>query len=180
MTFEMIINDWTAALEKDAQLFTSVAKKVAEHDGVLRDSNRSISELTDNVLKLCMDQEEVDDNLTAVTNRQGDLEAKLDVLEKDIDAVFASRSNLSPQDADIQRELAYQRAIDVYTRLDAVKSSTAAIANDLNANSENNNAEGSLGKIVQILNAHFDTLSYIENKSKEIEREVENLNRVSN
>ena len=172
LTVEEIINSWTSTLEADSLSFSKQANLVSEHDGVLRDATRSISELTDNVSRLLMRQEHLDETLGAVSSYQSELTKSLDTLESSIDGAFASRSSMAPQDSDLQREQAYQRLIDAEHRLSSVTSSISGIVGDLNAAGERNNAEGSLGQIVQILNAHYETLTFLERSSKNIENEI--------
>ena len=172
-TIEEILNSWTAALEDDAKKFSDQALLVAEHDGVLRDAQRSISELSDSVFKLYRNQESLDGSLQAVADHQQELESTLTSLEASVDEAFAARKGQSPQDSDLQRERACQRLIDADHRLASSRTTLDDIVTDLNASSERSNAEGSLGQIVQILNAHYNTLTFLEEESRGLEREIE-------
>ena len=79
-------------MEKDATQFASEAKRVAEWDAVLRDSTRSISELTDNVSRLLLQQNEVDQTLGNVGAYQSELIHSLTTLEASIDDIFSQQS----------------------------------------------------------------------------------------
>ncbi|GMH51709.1 hypothetical protein TrRE_jg12998, partial [Triparma retinervis] len=168
-SIEEIINSWSSALEKDASNFASEAKRVAAWDSVLRDSTRSISELTDNVSRLLLQQNEVDRTLGNVSSYQEELCHSLGNLEAEVDGMFAGQGGEQPQDADIQREQAYQRVIDVSVRLRGIQSSVDGVVGDLNAAQEKTNGEGSLGQIVAILNAHYETLNRLEASTRDIE-----------
>ena len=173
-TLEEIINFWGTELENDAVRFSKSAKKVSEWDGVLRDSTRSISELTDNVSRLLGQQEELDNTLKSVSDYQKEMAGSIDSMESNIDTLFEAHGSEQPLDCDLQREQAYQRSIEVDLRLTNINSSMNSIVNDLNGASEKAGGGGNsnLSQILMILNAHYETLSWLEASSKNIENNI--------
>ena len=145
-------------------------------DAVLRDSTRNISELSDNVSKLLIQQRDVEDKLGSVNAFQTELSTTLSTIENNIDLLFSNPHNAAPTDADIQREQAFQTAINVDHRLNAISNALTEVVGDLNASQENTSSNGSLNKIVQILNAHHKTLSWLENSAVTVENELRVLN----
>ena len=89
-----------------------------------------------------------------------------------IDRAFANQASNPPQDADIQRERAYQQVIDVDHRLRSIVGSLDSIVADLNAGGEMEEREGSVGQIVKILNAHHETLEWLEGQARGIELQL--------
>ena len=116
-----------------------------------------------------MQQSEVDKVLNSVAAYQSEMSSGLTNLEGLIDRAFANQASNPPQDADIQRERAYQQVIDVDHRLRSIVGSLDSIVADLNASGEVEEREGSVGQIVKILNAHHETLAWLEGQARGIE-----------
>ena len=110
--------------------------------------------------------------------------------QKQIDQLFQAQSNLRPQDADREREVAYQRAIDVDARLTALQHSLYTLVGDLNAAAERATAsvniagsssgvdgKENVGQIVQLLNLHHETLVWLENTCRSLEGDLSVIGR---
>jgi DNA repair ATPase RecN len=80
-TVQEILNQMSSSLEQDAVEYTRQAQRVAEWDGVLRDSHASLEDLTEQVGKLLFQQQEVDRTLNGVDAYQQELSTTLDGLE---------------------------------------------------------------------------------------------------
>lgn len=97
-------------------------------------------------------------------------------LQKEIDLIFQAQSNSLPLDADREREGAYQRAIEVDARLTGLQHSLTTLVGDLNMATERSmisgKENGGVGQIVQLLNSHHETLVWLENTTKSLERDL--------
>jgi len=136
LTIEQILNRFQSELETDTIAFLTEAQRIAHYDATLRESQNSLSELTNMVSRLMLHQTEVDTQLQGIGSYQNELSSTLDLLERNVDELFASQSNVNVQDSDIQREKSYERAIDVDNKLDSMTSSLQHVVNDLNAAQE--------------------------------------------
>ena len=183
LTIEQILNRFQSELETDTIAFLTEAQRIAHYDATLRESQNSLSELTNMVSRLMLHQTEVDTQLQGIGSYQNELGSTLDLLERNVDELFASQSNVNVQDSDIQREKSYERAIDVDNKLDSMTSSLQHVVNDLNAAQERvwsasgngglvegNNEE--VGQIIGVFNAHHDTLAYLESKARSVESDL--------
>ncbi|GMH98187.1 hypothetical protein TrST_g836 [Triparma strigata] len=177
-SLEEIINSYSTSLTADTSSFLTQAKRVSEWDGILRTSSTSISSLTSQVSRLMLQQDEVDKVLNSVSSYQSELSSQLSTLESLIDSAFSATRSQEPTDADVQRERSYQRVIDVDHRLRSILQALSATVRDLNESEEADvSKEGSVGQIVKILNAHHETLGWLEGKARGVERELNDLNR---
>ena len=114
----------------------------------------------------------------------------MDVLERNVDELFASQSNVNVQDSDIEREKSYERAIIIDKKLDGMVSTLNHVVNDLNAAQErvwsassSGGGEGGkndeeVGKIISVFNAHHDTLAYLEGKARSVESDLRMIDQV--
>ena len=189
LTIEQILNRFQSELETDTIAFLTEAQRIAHYDATLRDTQHSLSELTNMVSRLMLHQSEVDTQLSGIGSYQNELSTTLDVLERNVDELFASQSNVNVQDSDIEREKSYERAIIIDKKLDGMVSTLNHVVNDLNAAQErvwsassSGGGEGKndeeVGKIIGVFNAHHDTLAYLEGKARSVESDLRMIDQV--
>ena len=188
LTVEQILNRFQSELETDSIAFLSEAQRVAHYDATLRDSQASLSELTNAVSRLMLHQTEVNAQLQGIGSYQDELSKTLDLLERNVDELFAGRSNIRVEDADIDRERSYERAIDVDNKLDSMCSTLRHVVNDLDAAQERfwsstlrSNGEGGddeVGKIIGVFNAHHEALGHLESKARSLESDLTMVSQV--
>lgn len=177
---EEIINSFTKELESDAKIFFEEAKRINEYDVILRASQDEISQLSEQVSALLFQQKELDRTLTSVDAYHSEVNSSLDKLENHLDELFTGHGGLRPEDADVERERAYQTAIDIGGRLNDVNTVLNTVVGDLNGVYEREEGQGEedLGSILGILNAHYETLSWLEGSARSVEEDVANIGRV--
>ena len=190
LTVEQILNRFQSELETDAIAFLTEAQRVAHYDATLRDSQHSLSELTNMVSRLMLHQTEVNTQLQGIGSYQNELSKTLDLLERNVDELFAAQSNPLPLDADVERERSYERAIDVDNKLDVMNSTLRHVVNDLNAAQErvwssslgggdsNGGGNNEVGKIIGVFNAHHETLACLESKARGVEIDLAMIGQV--
>ncbi|KAL9190081.1 hypothetical protein ACHAXT_007292 [Thalassiosira profunda] len=185
LTIEQILNRFQSELESDAVAFFAEAKRVAHYDTTLRETQASLGELTNGVSRLMLHQSEVDAQLNGIGSYQRELGGTLDLLERNVDELFAAQGNVDVADADVERERGYERAIDVDARLGSMSGALKGIAGELNAAQERAWASGGgegkdeeVGKIVGVFNAHHETLAYLEGRARAVEADLAVLGQV--
>ena len=164
---------------------------MAHYDSTLRDTQSSLSELTNSVSRLMLHQGEVDTQLKGIGSYQRELGGTLDLLERNVDELFAAQSNVNVEDADVERERGYERAIEVDAKLDSMNTALSNVVNDLNAAQERvwsssgmgrdegkEVDSGEVGKIIGVFNAHHDTLAYLESKARAVEADLTMIGQV--
>lgn len=141
------------------------------------------------VSRLMLHQNEVDTQLKGIGSYQSELGGTLDLLERNVDELFAAQSNVSVEDADVERERGYERAIDVDSKLDRMNVALNGVVSDLNAaqervwsSSSNGGREDGkdeeVGKIIGVFNAHHETLAYLEGKARAVEEDMAMIGQV--
>lgn len=133
--------------------------------------------MTENISRVLIQQNQVDNALNSIGAYHSELNEVLNGLENNMDDLFEAQKHLVPEDGDLERERAYQRALDVETKLSSMQMSLKDTVDDLNrsmervaGNSGENGGEGM--QILQILNAHLDTLTWLEGTGKSLEEDV--------
>jgi nuclear pore complex protein Nup62 len=171
LTVEQIINKFQQELERDAMLFLEEARRVAEYDAILRDSQRDIAKLTQQTHRTLIEQSELEQTLIGIAAFQDELQTTLETVEGHVDELFAAQSTLAPVDADMEREQAYSTASLVEQRLQALSS---ALHNTLAEIEETQERvlTGDVGKIVKILNQHETSLAEIQAAGRRMEQDI--------
>lgn len=134
------------------------------------------------VSRLMLHQNEVGTQLQGIGSYQNELSTTLDQLEKNVDELFAAQSNVTVESADIEREKAYERALEIDSKLGQMGNVLENVVSDLNAAQErvwssSSGADGEgkdeeVGKIIGVFNAHHETLAYLENKARAVESDL--------
>lgn len=175
MTVQEIVNTLTSSLEDDARRYLEEARRVAEQDAVLRDAQREILVLSENVSRLLHEEARLTAAVRSVAAHHADARTTLDDIEKNLDDLRRA----APDDDDNvvdRRDAVWRRAIEVETRLRGVRDSIDATVEDWNAtvaNSANlDDDDGTTGDVVRVLHAHLDTLAWLEGTGKSLEADV--------
>eukprot|EP00986_Skeletonema_menzelii_P015421 scaffold11724_cov148-Skeletonema_menzelii.AAC.6 len=132
------------------------------------------------VSRLMLHQNEVGTQLQGIGSYQNELSTTLDQLEKNVDELFAAQSKVSVESADIEREKAYERALEIDSKLGQMGNVLENVVSDLNAAQErvwssSSDGEGKdeeVGKIIGVFNAHHETLAYLENRARAVESDL--------
>ena len=180
LTVEQILNRFQSELETDTISFLQEAQRISQYDATLRDTQHSLSELANMVSRLMLQQNEVGTQLQGIGSYQNELSTTLDQLEKNVDELFAAQSKVGVESADIEREKAYERALEIDSKLGQMGNVLENVVSDLNAAQErvwssSSDGEGKdeeVGKIIGVFNAHHETLAYLENRARAVESDL--------
>lgn len=190
MTVEQILNAFQQEIERDAKTYLEEARRVAEYDAILRDSQRDISLLSEQVSRCLIEQTEVEQTLTQIGAFQSELDRTLTTVERNVDDLFSGSSSsnaadaahLMPVDADVEREAAYKMARDVDVRLQELHSSLQTTlrrmdaAQERSAKDDNGTGAGVVGQIVHVLNQHQSSLATLHDMGRRMEHDIALLN----
>lgn len=171
------MNKFQKELEKDALEYVAEAKRVAECDAILRDSQRDIVKLTQQTHRTLLEQQEVEQTLQGIECFQGELDRTLESMEQIVENLFRTNSQLPPVDADVEREKAYSTATAVEQRLQALTRSLDTTLEEMEAAQERV-LTGNAGKIVHILNAHEKTLAEVQAAGRQMELDIGHVNKM--
>jgi nuclear pore complex protein Nup62 len=180
MTVEQIINAFQQEMEKDAKIYLKEARRVAEYDAILRDSQRDLNVLTEQTRRCLIEQKEVEQTLNGIGAMQDEVGRLLETVELNVDELFAStQSFLMPADADFEREMASKMAHDVDIRLQTLHFALEDKIIKMDKTQEQAmSGLGDVAKIVQVLNQHQNSLAALEDAGQCMEHDIVQVNRV--
>jgi nuclear pore complex protein Nup62 len=177
LTVEQLLNKFQQELERDAVEYIEEARRIAEYDAILRDSQTNLDQLTEHTRRCILQQQEIEQTLSGVSAMQQELDKTLGTIETNVDELFVAQSHLVPQDADYQREEAYQTASEISKRLHAITDTLAQAQMQMDETQERT-LTGDVAKIVKILQQHQTSLADLEDAGRRMEYDISQINRV--
>uniref|UniRef100_A0A8C5KTR4 Nuclear pore glycoprotein p62 n=1 Tax=Jaculus jaculus TaxID=51337 RepID=A0A8C5KTR4_JACJA len=172
---ESLINKWSLELEDQERHFLQQATQVNAWDRTLIENGEKITSLHREVEKVKLDQKRLDQELDFILSQQKELEDLLSPLEE---SVKEQSGTIYLQHADEEREKTYKLAENIDAQLKRMAQDLKDIIEHLNTTGGPADTSDPLQQICKILNAHMDSLQWIDQNSALLQRKVEEASRV--
>ncbi|XP_049756277.1 nuclear pore glycoprotein p62 [Elephas maximus indicus] len=172
---ESLINKWSLELEDQERHFLQQATQVNAWDRTLIENGEKITSLHREVEKVKLDQKRLDQELDFILSQQKELEDLLSPLEE---AAKEQSGTIYLQHADEEREKTYKLAENIDAQLKRMAQDLKDIIEHLNAAGGPADSSDPLQQICRILNAHVDSLQWVDQNSALLQRRVEEAGRV--
>lgn len=168
------INKWMLELEEQEKAFLQQATQVNAWDRLLLDNGEKIHQLNHDVDRVKIDQQRLDNELDFIRSQQKELEDLLTPLETSMEQL----PPLSYQHhADIEREHTYQLAESIDGQLKRMVLDLKEIIDHLNTTNSTEENTDPIHQITKILNAHMDSLRWIDQNAGLLNRRVEDISK---
>ncbi|XP_037372979.1 nuclear pore glycoprotein p62 [Talpa occidentalis] len=172
---EGLINKWSLELEDQERHFLQQATQVNAWDRTLIENGEKITTLHREVEKVKLDQKRLDQELDFILSQQKELEDLLSPLEE---SVKEQSGTVYLQHADEEREKTYKLAENIDAQLKRMAQDLKDIIEHLNTSGGPADTSDPLQQICKILNAHMDSLQWIDQNSALLQRKVEEVTKV--
>ncbi|XP_053931602.1 nuclear pore glycoprotein p62-like isoform X2 [Cuculus canorus] len=172
---ESLINKWSLELEDQEKHFLHQATQVNAWDRMLIENGEKITSLHKEVEKVKLDQKRLDQDLDFILSQQKELEDLLTPLEE---SVKEQSGTIYLQHADEERERTYKLAENIDAQLKRMAQDLKDITEHLNTSRGPADTSDPLQQICKILNAHMDSLQWIDQNSAVLQRKVEEVTKV--
>ncbi|XP_044308599.1 nucleoporin-62 C-terminal-like protein [Varanus komodoensis] len=172
---ESLINKWSLELEDQEKHFLQQATQVNAWDRTLIENGEKITSLHREVEKVKLDQKRLDQELDFILSQQKELEDLLVPLEE---SVKEQSGTIYLQHADEEREKTYKLAENIDAQLKRMAQDLKDIIEHLNTSGGPADTSDPLQQICKILNAHMDSLQWIDQNSALLQRKVEEVTKV--
>uniref|UniRef100_A0A8C0V3U0 Nuclear pore glycoprotein p62 n=1 Tax=Cyanistes caeruleus TaxID=156563 RepID=A0A8C0V3U0_CYACU len=172
---ESLINKWSLELEDQEKHFLHQATQVNAWDRMLIENGEKITSLHREVEKVKVDQKRLDQELDFILSQQKELEDLLTPLEE---SVKEQSGTIYLQHADEERERTYKLAENIDAQLKRMAQDLKDITEHLNTTRGPADTSDPLQQICKILNAHMDSLQWIDQNSAVLQRKVEEVTKV--
>ncbi|XP_061698198.1 nucleoporin 62 like [Syngnathoides biaculeatus] len=172
---EGLINKWSLELEDQERHFLQQATQVNAWDRMLVENGERITSLHKEMEKVKLDQKRLNQELDFILSQQKELEDLLCPLEE---SVKEQSGTIYMQNADEERERTYKLAENVDAQLKRMSQDLKEIIEHLNTSSGPADTSDPLQQICKILNAHMDSLQWIDQNSVLLQRRVEEVSKL--
>ncbi|NXP15322.1 NUP62 protein, partial [Thinocorus orbignyianus] len=172
---ESLINKWSLELEDQEKHFLHQATQVNAWDRMLIENGEKITCLHREVEKVKLDQKRLDQELDFILSQQKELEDLLTPLEE---SVKEQSGTIYLQHADEERERTYKLAENIDAQLKRMAQDLKDIIEHLNTSGGPADTSDPLQQICKILNAHMDSLQWIDQNSAVLQRKVEEVTKI--
>ncbi|XP_061862578.1 nuclear pore glycoprotein p62-like [Colius striatus] len=159
---ESLINKWSLELEDQEKHFLHQATQVNAWDRTLIENGEKITSLHREVEKVKLDQKRLDQELDFILSQQKELEDLLTPLEE---SVKEQSGTIYLQHADEERERTFKLAENIDAQLKRMAQDLKDITEHLNTSRGPADTSDPLQQICKILNAHMDSLQWIDQNS---------------
>lgn len=175
LTFRVLedyINKWMSELDGQEKEFINQAVQLNALDKLMIENGEKIVDLNNEVDRLTSEQEQLEQELDFINSQQNDLEGTLKKLEDDIEKMPL---NLQ-QRTDTSRIEMYKLLIEVDNQLRGMSTDLKEVINRLN--DTNVDLNDPTTQISKILNAHMDSLNWIEYNTNYIQKEMDKFSKI--
>lgn len=166
---EEFINNWTLELEEQEKIFINQATQVNAWDKILLHNGEKIVHLNEAVEKIKADQEAMEQELEFITAQQSELEECILPLEEDLAKI--------PQ-VDVERGQTYLMAETLDSQLKQMSEDLKEVIEHLNEASNISDTNNPIVQIGRILNAHMDSLKWVETSTSAITTRVDEIEKM--
>lgn len=171
MIFVLNYLKWTLELEEQEKVFTNQATQVNAWDSILLKNGEKIVDLNKAVEKVKSDQVAMEQELEFITAQQTELEETILPLEKELSKI--------PQQIDVDRSQTYLMAETLDSQLKQMSEDLKEVIEHLNEANKLADPTDPMVQIGKILNAHFTTLQWIDDKTLAINNRLEELSKMN-
>lgn len=175
MTYKQLeeeTNKWMAELEEQEKNFLLQATQVNAWDRLVIENGEKIVQLNNDLERVKLEQQKLDHELDFVHSQQRELGDLLAPLEAALEAMPAISYQ---QHADLEREHTYQLAESLDAQLKRMGQDLKEIIERLNSSNVKPEPDDPVQQITKILNAHMDSLLWIDRQSANLNRRVEEM-----
>lgn len=168
---EETINKFTIELSEQENLFINQATQVNAWDSILLKNGEKIVELNKAVEKVKADQTAMEQELEFISAQHAELEESILPLEQELSKV--------PQQVDVERSQTYLMAETLDSQLKQMSEDLKEVIEHLNEANKFSDPNDPMVQIGKILNAHFTSLQWIEDKTSVIGNRLDDINKMS-
>lgn len=164
------INKWTIELEEQEKVFMNQVTHINEWDRLLIANGDKIVTLNNNVEKVKLEQQQLDHELDFIVAQQRELEECLLPLEKEFANITVS---------DPERDTTYRMAENLNTQLRSMSEDLKEVIEHINEKNKNQDTSDPIVQIGRILNAHMNSLQWIDQNTTTIKQQLDQLSKLT-
>lgn len=180
LDIKSIIQQWYRELAQDAMDFESQAHRVNTWDRQLRENQKTLENVVENVHRIMASHSDLKQACETIEAYQVDLEADIQNLSNTLEMDLATLQLQEPSEDDFEREKTFFEVETLHDALSQMEVALKKIVNDYNRSNglgegASTGNENPLVKIVSVLNSHQESLLWLDEKTKQLHSNIEEL-----
>lgn len=185
LSLDEVVNKWTEEIADLGSQFQKGASLVSRWDRMIVANEDRIVALHKDAQSLQIAHKELSNNLDVILSQQSELHALLDKLETDVEQKIgvstsqketrSSYGSNAKLHGDVEREIMHKLSIEIMEELDAMALTIRDLVLDLNKGRDPSSGEGAgdtVSQIIAVLNAHLDSLQYLDETSNSLQKRL--------
>lgn len=188
LSLDEVVNKWTDEIASLAARFQRGALVVSKWDRAIVSNEDKIVSLHKDAQSLQVAHKELSSNLDVILTQQSELHTLLDALESDVERKIGSNSPQVEQHSpygsrtthgDVERESMHRMALEIMEELDWMAVTIRDLVVGLNKGRDpaGSGTGDTVGQIVSVLNAHLDSLQYLDDTSNTLQKRLADVTR---
>lgn len=202
LSLDEVVNKWSDDVAQLSAQFQKAASLVSKWDRAIVSNEDRIHAVHKDVQSLQVAHKELNNNLDVILTQQSELHNLLEALESDVvNKIGSSKSKASGnrvgdggdsgthrgggglqggrQQAEVERASMHRLSIDIMEELDAMALTIRDLVTELNKGRHgNSDSSGDIvGQIISVLNAHLDSLMYLDESSNSLQKRLAEVSR---
>lgn len=169
---EDLVNKWSRELQDQEKVFMQQSQLVGQWDTMLQCNSEKIITLHEEVERVKNEQQKLDNELDLIGTQQQELEEVLSQIET---SLTQQPSLLNPQHPDIERSHTYGMVERIDSQLRRMGQDLKNVIEQMNSAASAQEENDETTKIVKILNAHTDTLNWIDRNTARVQQKMEEV-----
>jgi len=178
-----IVQKWYRELAADARDFEKQAGRVFLWDEQLRDNQRALEGIVDQIHGVMVRHDDLRTACDTVESYQVNLENDLERLAKDVERELEVLQLEEPREDDYEREQMHHLSERLEGALGQMEIALAKLADNFSqqqqnaASGDDDSDTDPVKKVLTVLNQHHDCLMWLDNRSKDLQMEIDSLSR---
>lgn len=190
LSLDEVVNKWTEEVADLTVQFEKGAQMVSKWDRAIVSNEDKIRALHRDAQSLQIGHKELSDNMDVILSQQTELHKLLDALELDVERKIGSAISKpgpagsyggnSKVQGDVEREAMHRLSIEVMEELDTMVLKIRDLVVELNKGSGISGGDrtgDTVSQIISVLNAHLDSLQYLDETSSALQKRVTDVQR---
>eukprot|EP01139_Manchomonas_bermudensis_P021691 Amastigsp_a684104_22.p1 type:complete len:207 gc:universal Amastigsp_a684104_22:655-35(-) len=169
-----LIEDFARELADAMDKFTKQSNQIIAWDRQIVANGDRIVRLNNDVQRVLRAQTSLDESLSFVASQQEGMHQELEDLRRSVDQLCSQSAGNMGTQQDLEREALYSMAESLNTELTHMTEDLRSVIDGINAeHAVAVTDENAISDVSQILDAHLDSLRWIETKSVELQRKMD-------
>lgn len=167
-----ILKQWYRDLADDAKTFEQQANKVYTWDQQLKENQRTLESVVDRMHGILVAQDDLQAMCDEIDLYQQKTSSELTELMASIENEVLALNEEEPKAEDFDREESFKLAENLEAAVGQMESTVEKLSNNLTNRGSAADPIDPIMKVIAILNHHHENLSWIDEKTREIQKEI--------